>query len=50
MLDEPQRGPLEGGSGGQSAAPVFREIASWLLNRENIAQSPPAEPYVLEQR
>nr|WP_157464398.1 penicillin-binding protein 2 [Corynebacterium lipophiloflavum] len=50
MLDEPQRGPLEGGSGGQSAAPVFREIASWLLNRENIPQSPPSEPYVLEQR
>lgn len=50
MLDEPQRGPLEGGSGGQSAAPVFREIASWLLNRENIPPSPPAEPYVLEQR
>nr|WP_249399844.1 penicillin-binding protein 2 [Corynebacterium qintianiae] len=50
MLDEPQRGPLEGGAGGQSAAPVFREISSWLINRENIAQSPPAEPFVLEQR
>lgn len=50
MLDEPQRGPLEGGAGGQSAAPVFREISSWLLNRENIPQSAPAEPYVLEQR
>ncbi|WP_115686178.1 peptidoglycan D,D-transpeptidase FtsI family protein [Corynebacterium senegalense] len=50
MLDEPQRGPLEGGAGGQSSAPVFREIASWLINRENLPQSPPAEPYVLQQQ
>nr|WP_245531616.1 penicillin-binding protein 2 [Corynebacterium capitovis] len=50
MLDEPQRGPLEGGNGGQSAAPVFREIANWLLTRENIPLSPPAENYVLQQR
>ena len=42
MLDEPQRGPLEGGAGGQSSAPVFREIANWLINRENLPQSPPA--------
>nr|WP_235840606.1 penicillin-binding protein 2 [Corynebacterium liangguodongii] len=49
MLDEPQRGPLEGGAGGQSSAPIFREIASWLINRENLPQSPPAEPFVLEQ-
>lgn len=49
MLDEPQRGPLEGGAGGQSAAPVFTEIASWLLNRENIPPSPPAEPFVLQE-
>lgn len=48
MLDEPQRGPLHGGSGGQSAAPVFRQIASWLLGRENVPLSPPAEPYVLQ--
>ena len=48
MLDEPQRGPLHGGAGGQSAAPVFTEIASWLLNRENVPPSPPAEPYVLQ--
>lgn len=48
MLDEPQRGPLRGGMGGQSAAPVFKEIASWLLNRENVPLSPPAEPYVLQ--
>ena len=48
MLDEPQRGPLEGGAGGQSSAPVFREIANWLINRENLPQSPPAEPYELQ--
>ncbi len=48
MLDEPQRGPLRGGMGGQSAAPVFKEIASWLLNRENVPLSPPAEPFVLQ--
>nr|WP_256477977.1 penicillin-binding protein 2 [Corynebacterium stercoris] len=48
MLDEPQRGPLRGGMGGQSAAPVFTEIASWLLNRENVPPSPPAEPYILQ--
>ena len=48
MLDEPQRGPLEGGAGGQSAAPVFKQIAAWLLNRENIPPSPEAKPYVLQ--
>ena len=50
MIDEPQRGPMEGGAGGQSAAPVFREIASWLINRENLPQSKPAEPWVLQQQ
>lgn len=45
MLDEPQRGVLDGGAGGQSAAPVFKQIAGWLLNRENVPLSPPAEPY-----
>ena len=48
MLDEPQRGPLEGGAGGQSVAPVFTQIASWLLNRENIPPSPHAEPFLLQ--
>lgn len=48
MLDEPQRGPKEGGAGGQSAAPVFTEIASWLINRENLPLSPEAPPYVLQ--
>ncbi|WP_414646308.1 peptidoglycan D,D-transpeptidase FtsI family protein [Corynebacterium sp. UBA2622] len=50
MLDEPQRGPLEGGAGGQSSAPVFREIANWLINRENLPPSPPAEPYELQHQ
>lgn len=50
MLDEPQRGPLPGGGGGQTTAPVFREIAGWLINRENLPQSPPAEPYVLQEQ
>ncbi|WP_244268742.1 penicillin-binding protein 2 [Corynebacterium coyleae] len=48
MLDEPQRGVLDGGAGGQSAAPVFRQIASWMLDKENIPPSPPAEPFVLQ--
>lgn len=48
MLDEPQRGPLNGGAGGQSAAPVFKEIASWLINRENVPPSPPAEDHILQ--
>ena len=48
MLDEPQRGVLDGGAGGQSAAPVFKQIAGWLLNRENVPLSPSAEPYRLQ--
>ncbi|WIM69046.1 penicillin-binding protein 2 [Corynebacterium breve] len=50
MLDEPQRGPLEGGAGGQSSAPVFREIASWLINRDNIPMSPEADTIVLQEQ
>lgn len=51
MLDEPQRGPLPEGAGGQSAAPVFREIANWLINRDNIPPSPPVdEPIVLQAK
>ncbi|AKK11464.1 peptidoglycan D,D-transpeptidase FtsI family protein [Corynebacterium uterequi] len=49
MLDDPERGTEAGGAGGQSAAPVFHDIASWLLDRENIAPSPPAEPLVLQR-
>ena len=49
MLDDPERGPLEGGGGGQSSAPIFTEIANWLINRENIPQSPdPGEQIVLQ--
>lgn len=34
VLDEPVRGP--NGEGGQTAAPLFGTIASWLLNRFNV--------------
>ncbi|AJK69273.1 putative peptidoglycan glycosyltransferase [Corynebacterium marinum DSM 44953] len=47
MVDEPQRGVEEGGGGGQSSAPLFREIASWLLNRDNIPTSPPVEDLLI---
>ncbi|AZA08922.1 Penicillin-binding protein PbpB [Corynebacterium pseudopelargi] len=49
MLDQPQRGVH--GEGGQSAAPLFHGIASWLLNRDNVPLSPPPEgQLVLEAR
>lgn len=41
MLDEPERG-TDGGAGG-TAAPLFNNIASWLLDRDNIPLSPPME-------
>ncbi|MGD7003222.1 peptidoglycan D,D-transpeptidase FtsI family protein [Corynebacterium halotolerans] len=41
MLDEPERG-TDGGAGG-TAAPLFHDIASWLLDRDNIPLSPPME-------
>lgn len=41
QLDRPQRGVH--GEGGQSAAPLFADIASWLLNRDNVPLSPPKE-------
>lgn len=47
MLDEPESGVNDDGSGGQSAAPVFSDIAAWLLNRDNIPPSPPAPPLTL---
>ena len=37
MLDAPQRGVH--GEGGQSAAPLFLDIASWLLTRDNVPLS-----------
>ena len=42
MLDEPKSGVEDNGGGGQSAAPIFRDIASWLFNRDNIPTSKPA--------
>lgn len=47
MLDEPESGVNDDGSGGQSAAPVFSDIASWLLDRDNIPPSPPAPKLTL---
>ena len=46
MLDAPVRGVH--GEGGQSAAPLFHDIASWLVNRDNIPPSPPAPDLVLQ--
>lgn len=47
MLDNPQRGVH--GEGGQSAAPLFHDIASWLLNRNNVPPSPPMEGQLVLQ-
>lgn len=50
MVDEPGRGVEQGGAGGQSAAPLFRDIAAWLLDRDNVPLSPPIEqPLILQQ-
>ena len=46
MLNEPQRST--DGSGGQSAAPLFHNIASWALQRDRIPPSPPSPPLVLQ--
>lgn len=48
MLDDPERG-VHGG-GGASAAPLFHDIASWLVNRDNIPPSAPAPDLVLQAR
>lgn len=49
MLDRPVRGVH--GEGGQSAAPLFHDIASWLLDRDNVPLSPPQEgQLILEPR
>lgn len=50
MLDRPQSGVNDNGSGGQSAAPVFKDIAEWLIARDNIPPSPEAKPLVLRQQ
>ncbi|MFC5939240.1 peptidoglycan D,D-transpeptidase FtsI family protein [Corynebacterium choanae] len=44
-MDNPQRGPH--GEGGQSAAPLFHDIAAWLLNRDNVPLSGPRDPAML---
>ncbi|WP_068278206.1 peptidoglycan D,D-transpeptidase FtsI family protein [Aldersonia kunmingensis] len=46
MLDAPVRG-VDGG-GGQSAAPLFHNIASWLLQRDSVPLSPPSRHYTLQ--
>lgn len=47
QLDRPERGVH--GQGGQSAAPLFSDIASWLLNRDNVPLSPPKEGQLILQ-
>ena len=46
MLDNPVRGVH--GEGGQSAAPLFHDIAQWLLTRDNVPLSPPAPRLILQ--
>jgi cell division protein FtsI (penicillin-binding protein 3) len=47
MMDNPQR--AADGSPGSSAAPLFHNIAGWLLQRENIPLSPdPGPPLTLQ--
>ncbi|GAA5074873.1 peptidoglycan D,D-transpeptidase FtsI family protein [Nocardia iowensis] len=47
MLDDPVRS--SDGSGGQSAAPLFHNIASWALQRDRIPPSPePVRQFVLQ--
>lgn len=46
VMDNPQR--AADGSDGASSAPLFHDIASWLLQRENVPLSPdPGPPLVL---
>lgn len=47
MLDEPRRGVH--GEGGQSAAPLFKDIAGWALNHFNVPLSTPREGMLLLQ-
>lgn len=47
MLDEPVRGVH--GEGGQSAAPLFKDIANWALNHYNVPLSTPREGMLLLQ-
>ncbi|MFL0579382.1 peptidoglycan D,D-transpeptidase FtsI family protein [Dietzia sp. 179-F 9C3 NHS] len=45
MLDAPSKGVL-----GASAAPLFHDIAAWLVNRDNIPPSAPTPELVLQAR
>ncbi len=42
MLDNPERST--DGTGGQSAAPLFHDVMSWLLDHYNVPLSPEAAP------
>ncbi len=47
MMDNPDRNP--DGSPGHSAAPLFHNIAGWLMQRENVPLSPdPGPPLTLQ--
>ncbi|MCV7214257.1 penicillin-binding protein 2 [Mycobacterium crocinum] len=47
MMNNPQRNP--DGSPGHSAAPLFHNIAAWLLQRQNVPLSPdPGAPLILQ--
>lgn len=46
MMDNPKRS--SDGSGGHSAAPLFHDIASWLLQRDQVPLSPPAPRLTLQ--
>lgn len=47
MLDNPSRS--SDGSGGQSAAPLFESIASWMLQREHVPMSARQAPQMVLQ-
>src|SRR5699024_6215209 len=49
MLGGRQCGTHPVGSGGQSAAPLFSDIAAWLLNRDNIPTAPEGKRWVMTQ-
>ncbi|WP_431236412.1 peptidoglycan D,D-transpeptidase FtsI family protein [Mycolicibacterium aichiense] len=47
MMNNPQRNP--DGTPGHSAAPLFHNIAAWLLQRQNVPLSPdPGAPLILQ--
>jgi cell division protein FtsI (penicillin-binding protein 3) len=47
MMDNPERN--SDGTVGHSAAPLFHNIAGWLLQRENVPLSPdPGPPLTLQ--